>query len=134
MLPCWGSHTHERSLFCGAILSQSNSLTQLCPRRRILNDVQKREKERREKKAAEKKREKNVASGVGEFEKSTKGIGQKLMMAMGYKPGEGLGRNKQVATVAQCHRDEYDFHAFRVCTLFLLLSTATACANLHQSV
>lgn len=63
---------------------------------RVLNDVQRKEKEKKAKQAAEKKREKNVASGIGDFERHTKGIGQKMMKMMGYKPGEGLGLNKQV--------------------------------------
>jgi tuftelin-interacting protein 11 len=62
----------------------------------VLNDVQRKEREKKANQVAEKKRQKTAASGVGDFEKHTKGIGQKMMKLMGYKPGEGLGRNKQV--------------------------------------
>lgn len=63
---------------------------------RVLNDVQRKDKEKKAKQAAEKKREKTVASGIGDFERHTRGMGEKLMKGMGYKLGEGLGRNKQV--------------------------------------
>ena len=39
---------------------------------------------------------------VGTFERHTKGIGAKLMASMGYRPGEGLGRNRQAAAALPC--------------------------------
>ena len=40
----------------------------------------------------------NLADGIGDCEKHTKGIGAKLLLGMGFQPNKGLGRNLQGRT------------------------------------
>lgn len=73
---------------------------------RVKEAAEERRRSEKEKALKEKKREKAAAeTTVGGWEKHTRGMGEKLMKMMGYKPGEGLGRDgkgiSQALNVAQ---------------------------------